>query len=59
VLLSGGFEANTQNLLQRGALLYCVGLPECGLLRLVEQHFNRCDPDIQSARRIMLLIPER
>src|ERR1019366_5964360 len=26
VLLSGGFEANTQNLLQRGALLYCVVL---------------------------------
>jgi len=23
-------EPNTQNLLQRGALLYCVGLSECG-----------------------------
>src|ERR1039458_8941130 len=32
VLLSGGFEANTQNLLQRGALLYCVLLSEYGFL---------------------------
>jgi hypothetical protein len=34
VLLSGGFEANTQNLLQRGALLYCVVFSETGLLDL-------------------------
>jgi len=32
VLLSVGVDANDQNLLQRGALLYCVGLSECGRL---------------------------
>src|SRR5450631_3350245 len=30
VLLSVGVDANDQNLHQRGALLYCVLLPECG-----------------------------
>jgi hypothetical protein len=32
VLLSVGVDANDQNLLQRGALLYCVGFSECGFL---------------------------
>src|SRR5260370_29660127 len=32
VLLSVGVDANDQNLLQRGALLYCVRLSECGPL---------------------------
>jgi hypothetical protein len=31
VLLSVGVDANDQNLLQRGALLYCVTFPEYGL----------------------------
>src|ERR1700689_4290458 len=30
VLLSEGVDANDQNLLQRGALLYCVVFSECG-----------------------------
>src|ERR1700692_627713 len=34
VLLSVGVDANDQNLLQRGAPLYCVGLPECGLCQI-------------------------
>src|SRR6202790_3565477 len=33
VLLSVGVDANDQNLLQRGALLYCVVLSECGIFR--------------------------
>jgi hypothetical protein len=37
VLLSGGFEANTQNLLQRGTLLYCVVSPECGFLPVFQK----------------------
>src|ERR1700694_1959562 len=34
VLLSVGVDANDQNLLQRGALLYCVTLSVCGFLPL-------------------------
>src|SRR6202158_6211400 len=33
VLLSVGVDANDQNLLQRGALVYCVLLSECGISR--------------------------
>src|ERR1700686_1527118 len=41
VLLSVGVDANDQNLLQRGALLYCVVLSECGFMPL-----TRADPNI-------------
>src|ERR1700732_2179 len=33
VLLSVGVDANDQNLLQRGALLYCVVISECEIFR--------------------------
>src|SRR6266404_6410710 len=34
VLLSVGVDANDQNLHQRGALLYCVRLSECGICEI-------------------------
>src|ERR1039457_2233854 len=40
VLLSVGVDANDQTLLQRGALLYCVGLSEYGNSRQVPLYIN-------------------
>ena len=43
MLLSVGVEANTQNLLQKGAPLYCVVLSECGsehLKACLQPHFS-------------------